>query len=160
MRILLTGGRDWPYRLTVVQALLHVSAFAWDGETVTVAHGDAARGADRYGAEFCQDRPGWVAEPVPADWEGPCDTGCRPGHRKRNRDGREYCPAAGTRRNLVLVARGADVCAALATRWDSGTGHCARAAREAGIPVIDYGVDTRTRQATAQLTLDVPARAK
>ena len=33
-------------------------------------------------------------------------------------------------------------CWAHARDWDSGTGHCARAAREAGIPTADYGVRT------------------
>lgn len=34
------------------------------------------------------------------------------------------------------------VCWAFANKWASGTGHCARRARLAGIPVIDYGVST------------------
>jgi hypothetical protein len=34
------------------------------------------------------------------------------------------------------------VCWAFANRWASGTGHCARRARLAGIPVIDYGEST------------------
>lgn len=33
-------------------------------------------------------------------------------------------------------------CWAFARAWDSGTGHCARAARKAGIPTTDYGVPT------------------
>jgi hypothetical protein len=34
------------------------------------------------------------------------------------------------------------VCWAFTNKWASGTGHCARRARLAGIPVIDYGVPT------------------
>jgi hypothetical protein len=34
------------------------------------------------------------------------------------------------------------VCWAFANKWASGTGHCARRARLADIPVIDYGVPT------------------
>jgi hypothetical protein len=34
------------------------------------------------------------------------------------------------------------VCWAFARKWKSGTGHCARRAREAGLTVIDYGVNT------------------
>jgi hypothetical protein len=47
-------------------------------------------------------------------------------------------------RNAFMVSLGADLCIAFAHRWASGTGHCARYARKAGIPVIDYGVSTRT----------------
>ena len=34
------------------------------------------------------------------------------------------------------------VCWAFARRWASGTGHCAREARRAGLNVLDYGVST------------------
>lgn len=46
-------------------------------------------------------------------------------------------------RNAHMVDLGADVCIAAALSWASGTGNCARLARAAGIPTIDYGVDTR-----------------
>src|SRR5690606_28867717 len=45
-------------------------------------------------------------------------------------------------RNQEMVDKGANVCLAFATKWNSGTGHCARAARRAGIFVCDYGVST------------------
>jgi hypothetical protein len=45
-----------------------------------------------------------------------------------------------------MVRLGADRCAAFALSWDSGTGHCARLARDAGILTADFGVDT-TREA-------------
>lgn len=56
----------------------------------------------------------------------------------------EVYPAAGAPRvrNQHMVDQGADVCLAFALTWASGTGMCARMARKAGIPVIDYGVDT------------------
>ncbi|MFA7264807.1 MAG: hypothetical protein WC054_00605 [Candidatus Nanopelagicales bacterium] len=46
-------------------------------------------------------------------------------------------------RNLHMISLGADACLAFALKWRSGTGHCARHARKAGIPTFDYGVDTR-----------------
>lgn len=45
-------------------------------------------------------------------------------------------------RNLHMVGLGADVCLAFAWCWASGTGHCARAARRAGIRTLDFGVPT------------------
>ena len=45
-------------------------------------------------------------------------------------------------RNQHMVNLGADVCLAFAQKWASGTGMCARMARKAGIPVVDYGVST------------------
>lgn len=46
-------------------------------------------------------------------------------------------------RNLHMISLGAYECLAFASRWISGTGHCARHARKAGIPTFDFGVDTR-----------------
>jgi hypothetical protein len=46
-------------------------------------------------------------------------------------------------RNLHMISLGADECHAFALKWKSGTGHCARHARLAGIPTFDHGVDTR-----------------
>lgn len=42
---------------------------------------------------------------VEADWEGPCPPSCPPGHRRTRRDGAEFCPAAGGRRNQAMVDR-------------------------------------------------------
>ncbi len=46
------------------------------------------------------------------------------------------------KRNLFMISLGAETCLAFALRWRSGTGHCARHARKAGIFTLDYGVDT------------------
>ena len=46
-------------------------------------------------------------------------------------------------RNQHMVNLGAAVCVAAALQWASGTGHCARLARTAGIHTIDIGVSTR-----------------
>lgn len=45
-------------------------------------------------------------------------------------------------RNLHMISLGAYECHAFALSWRSGTGHCARHARKAGIPTFDWGVST------------------
>jgi hypothetical protein len=57
-------------------------------------------------------------------------------------------------RNAHMVSLGADVCLTFAEEPRSGTGHCARAARRAGIRVVDHGVSTHFVEAPAdQLSL-------
>jgi hypothetical protein len=57
---------------------------------------------------------GGQAEEYPPDWEGECAPDCWPPyHRKRGKNGRDYCPAAGDRRNK-LMAELPDVIACLA----------------------------------------------
>lgn len=47
---------------------------------------------------------GGQVETYPADWEAECRPGCWPPyHRKRGRNGREYCPAAGDWRNEEMA---------------------------------------------------------
>lgn len=114
-RILVTGSREWGDRRLTVAALRH----AWRlYPGAVLVHGDA-EGLDRMAAGI---------------WEsGGLDTEPHPASRFANpRD-----------RNQHMVGLGADLCLAFATRWASGTGMCARMARKAGIPVLDYGVDTR-----------------
>lgn len=46
-------------------------------------------------------------------------------------------------RNLYMISLDITKCLSFAEKWASGTGHCARHARLAGIPTFDFGVDTR-----------------
>jgi hypothetical protein len=46
-------------------------------------------------------------------------------------------------RNLHMISLDITKCLSFAMAWASGTGHCARHARLAGIPTFDFGVDTR-----------------
>lgn len=73
----------------------------------------------------------------PADWPN-CAPGCKPGHRRRRRDGTEYCPTAGYRRNQTMVNGGGDIC--LGFPWDTGknrgTNDCLCRAKTAGIPTV------------------------
>jgi hypothetical protein len=100
-RLLITCSRtwrDWPRARAVLgyiygkaPDLIMVSGHAWQG--------------DRDLERIWKELGGQVETHVP-DWEGPChpDT-CLPWdyHRKRGREGREYCPAAGDRRNQQMA---------------------------------------------------------
>lgn len=117
-RILVTGSRTWPdesgLRLAVFREVLA------DRESETVIVHGAAKGADAMADRYARTI-GVTREPYPAvDFPSP------------------------RHRNQHMVNLGADVCLAFATSWASGTGMCARMARKAGIPVLDFGVDTRT----------------
>lgn len=115
MRVLVTGSRAWRRRRPIEYGLRQVIGERRD---VLIVHG-AAFGADGV-AQAYADLHGFGTDP--------------------HRASRFPSPQV---RNEHMVGLGADVCLAFALSWDSGTGHCARAARRAGIPVIDYGVDTR-----------------
>jgi plasmid maintenance system antidote protein VapI len=115
LRILVTGSRNWTRREPVEQALQQVIGRRRD---VLVRHG-AAFGVDGIAHDYAIAN-GYGYDPCPAP---------------------RY-PSAKAR-NQHMVDQGADICLAFALSWDSGTGQCARMARRAGIPVVDYGVDTR-----------------
>lgn len=119
LRVLVTGSRSWTDRETIVQALRDAGQAAGVHPQGTVVVHGAASGADTLAAEVAREF-GCMVQAYPA---------------------RDFAdPKA---RNLHMVGLGADVCLAFATSWASGTGHCARAARRAGIPTVDKGVDTR-----------------
>jgi len=115
-RILVTGSRQWKDGWLVEDALLAAVDSAPDDEIVVV-HG-AAKGFDTIADEVARDF-GLRVE----------------AHRAQDHPD----PLA---RNQHMVDLGADICLAFALDWASGTGHCARRARQAGIPTIDYGVNT------------------
>ena len=138
-RILVTGGRDYTDAERVeaelraaVEARLGPSA---DPSLVVLVHG-AAAGLDRL-ADAAALRLGFHVEAHPADWTGPCRPSCpappRPSHRRRRRDGTDYCPAAGAYRNAEMVELGADL--AIIFPGGRGTADCARRIRAAGIAV-------------------------
>ena len=137
-RILVTGSREWTDARTVESAILE--AIRDFGRDLVIVHGDAD-GADKLADEAAW-RHGLETDPKPADWDGPCRSTCKPGHRKRRRDGSEYCPAAGNCRNQEMVDGGAVVALAfLLPRSVSpctGTRDCARRTAAAGIPVRWY----------------------
>ena len=118
MRVLITGSRRWRDETVIWDALTGLVRDT-DPAEVTVVHGDAA-GADRAARELGMSRE--VHPAIRGD--GP--------NRFRMR-------------NQRMVNLGADLCFAFADRWASGTGMCARMARAARIPTVDYGVNTEAR---------------
>ena len=126
MWVLITGTRDVRDRVKAEQLIRSLLLKAQqEHEVVKGIHG-AAEGIDSLFAEICKDL-GIEAEPWPAHLF--------------------YSPLA---RNVFMakLAKGlidegeTVVCWAFARSWRSGTGHCARKAREFGVPTIDYGVST------------------
>lgn len=89
----------------------------------------------------------WHIERHPAEWDAPCRGTCRPGCRRRRRDGTGYCSAAGGYRNTKMVTLGADRCLAAAMLCTDprhrsrpphnthGATDCKDKAWQAGIPV-------------------------
>ncbi len=138
LRLLTTSSRDWCKPLVMWNVFTECHAWARDqGKTLVIVHGDAP-GGDQIASLFAQITPGCRNEPHPADWEGPCGDRCKAGHRRKDRRGRDYCPAAGNYRNTAMVALGADRGAAFIRAGSPGATHCARIAGRAGIPVRKY----------------------
>jgi len=147
--VLVTGSQGWKDYPTILEAL---SVYHGRGK-VTVRHGDCATGADQL-ADVAARELGFEVDPCPADWSL-CAPSCNPGHRKMNRRGQSYCPAAGYIRNTAMVNKDPkpDVCLAfgmLCTRdggkctvvpgrhVSHGTRHCSYVAKEAGIEVLRF----------------------
>lgn len=142
-RALVTGSRDWSNPLAVYNALADACAVAHEqGYTrFIVVHGGCPTGADKHANRWTRfpdafpDMP-VLEEAVPADWDAPCRTECKPGHR-RQRNGSTYCPAAGNYRNQKMVDKGADLCLAFFQPGaaNRGTSDCVRRAKRAEIPL-------------------------
>ncbi|MEV7770478.1 DUF2493 domain-containing protein [Kitasatospora sp. NPDC086791] len=129
-RILVTGSRAWTDRAQLEWALgVAFKTF----RPVVIVHGACESGADRL-AKAWADRAGILCDPFAADWDN-CGPECAPGHRRRRRDGTEFCPAAGPRRNQAMVDAGARYCLAFLLPGSRGTADCVRRAEAAGIPV-------------------------
>ncbi|MFD3594360.1 SLOG family protein [Nocardia sp. NPDC058640] len=148
-RLLVTGSRNWTNRPIIYESLRlawrHLQRDEPNDVPITLVHG-AAQGADTIAAEMWANRSVWYGrrppvEPHPADWDH-CDPTCRHAPRYR-RDGTRYCSAAGPRRNLEMIAAGADLCLAFPLGRSIGTQHCIRHARAAGIPVWEWGLGGR-----------------
>ena len=124
-RILITGSRGW-VDVDTIRIALAQEAWVSNGDAVVV-HG-TAHGADQLASRQAT-LMGLAVEEHPADWSGPCDSKCPPGHRG------DYCPRAGHRRNQKMVDLGADVLLAFILDQSRGASDCAKRAEAAGIPV-------------------------
>jgi YspA, cpYpsA-related SLOG family len=116
MRILITGGRSWSDRETIMHALLEASRGVHWSE-VTVVHG-GAKGADTIASELATGF-GMKVEAHLADWQA-------------------YHKAAGPLRNQKMVDLGADVCLAFLQPNSKGTANCIEKAKKAGIKTIIF----------------------
>lgn len=141
-RILVTGSRAW----TDTQALEDALLGAWHDATqaghtaIVVVHG-TADGADTLADTWARANAphGVTAEPHPADWDH-CAPECPTGHRKPRRNGKDYCPTAGHRRNQLMVDLGADLCLAFPHGPARGTRDCLTRASRAGIPTQEVQI--------------------
>lgn len=129
---MVTGSRDikdLAQTDTLVWSLLDDAQAKYGTSNLLVVHGDAV-GVDALFKKWCEHL-GIKQEPWPA-WLFPSPL-IRNIHMV----------------NLVAGLRDAEgydvVCWAFAREWKSGTGHCARKARDADILTIDYGVNTKGR---------------
>lgn len=137
MRILVTGSRTYDKAYIVGAILGAVVGQLPEKESVTIIDG-GAHGLDSIAGDWGKAYEGIYHERFPARWGASCGADCKPGHRRKNGAGKEYCPAAGNYRNQEMVDSGVDLC--LAFKDDYGRGKsrgtedaCARA-KAAGIP--------------------------
>lgn len=135
-RVLVTGSREWNAEGTLRMALTDAVADRPAGTEPVIVHGACPRGADAMADTWARDY-GYRSERHPADWAAPCRPECKPGHRRRGKDGSTYCPAAGNYRNQEMVDTAPDACVAFfkTDAASSGTSDCVRRAEAAGIRV-------------------------
>ncbi|WP_228981352.1 DUF2493 domain-containing protein [Streptomyces sp. DH12] len=135
-RILVTGSRtwtDWGLLDTVLMDTWHDAV--QDGYPgIHLTHGACPDGADSMVGAWAVEHH-VPQDPHPADWTAPCPLHCAPGHRRRRRDGTDYCPTAGPRRNQHMVDLRPLLVIAFHHARSSGTADCMRRAESAGIPV-------------------------
>lgn len=150
--ILLAGARHLTEPGIVPATLADIAVNIADGP-FTVRHGacPGERSADQAASDWINspaNRHGVLEDPMPADWDH-CAPNCptSPGHRRRKKPGDtahpgllpDYCPAAGPRRNGLMVAKlpRPDCMIAFpeSGQPNYGTRNCARLAEAAGITV-------------------------
>lgn len=117
--VLVTGSRDWTRQDIIFNAL---QEHLGDHVLGIVRHGGCPTGADKMADNWVALQPGIAVDLVPANWHG---LGRR----------------AGPIRNKQMVNLGADICLAFPLGESRGTRGCMRLAKEAGIEVLDYGMD-------------------
>jgi hypothetical protein len=129
--VIVTGSRAWPDAQAVFQAL--TKTFLEHGP-FELRHGACATGADhdaRLWFEFFGKDLGCTEVRFPANWE--------------------RGPQAGPERNRRMVEAGADLVLAFPEVSGSGTQMTVRLAKEAGIPVREYGPDGILREGPTEI---------
>jgi hypothetical protein len=142
--VLFTGSRTWTDARPIRAELARIRD-EHPGRTLWLRHGACPDGGDKI-ADRAGRKLGYRIQPFPARWHAPCDPlfcGQRP-HRRRGRDGRIYCPAAGNRRNQQMVDAEPrpTVCLVFNSGGTKGTADCMHRAQDAGIPLRGRGFST------------------
>src|SRR3954468_22418909 len=148
--VLVTGSRTFSDVPAIETALLDAWHDAreqgWPG--IEVIEGQAS-GADTIAGNWAErnQEHGVGHQPMPAQWST-CAPKCPPGHRRKAHDV-TYCPTAGHRRNTAMVALQPEVVLAFIDHCTSarctkpkphdshGVTHCIKAAKAAGVPVLE-----------------------
>lgn len=116
-RMLVTASRDWDDIRPIERAIrLNAGEAAQLGRDLVVVHGNA-QGGDKLAQAVVRGlrSQGWTRihdEPHPAPWNAECVPGRCPrnNHRRKRRDGSDFCPAIGLYRDEEMVKLGADGC--------------------------------------------------
>lgn len=117
--VLVTGSRDWTNQDTVFKAL---QEHLGDNILGIVRHGGCPTGADKMAGNWVASQPGIAVDAISANWD-------------------VFGRSAGPIRNKQMVNLGADICLAFPLGESRGTRGCMRLAEQAGIKVINYGLD-------------------
>lgn len=159
-RMLITSSRTWSDIKPIERAIdLAAMEAAQLGRDLIVVHG-AAPGGDKLAQAVVRGRrsQGWTRireEPHPAPWDADCIDRCGRGHRRKRRDGTDFCPAVGLYRDEVMVGLGADGCFAFIEpcakrgcnrprpHGSHGASTTADMAERAGIPTVRITPDRR-----------------
>lgn len=164
MRLLITGSRDWDHLASIDQVLGYYTRQAFSfGSRLIVVHGAASGGADNLAGRWVtqRSRTGWPVdqERHPAHWNGPCVEECKPNHRQTRKDGTDYCPFAGFRRNQLMVDTRPLVVVGFWRNGSSGTRDCLERAEEAGLPTFKIPWQERELADPEWLAARAPALA-
>lgn len=143
MRAIVAGSRKWTDEAKLCSVL---DSYYVSSDNFTLIHG-AGPGTDTLADSWAKiinaGFPNKLIEiePYSAKWADPCDPNfCYPNHRRQRFDGATYCPAAGPRRNQIMVDSGADIFLAFIVNGalNKGTQDCINRAEAAKIPVIKH----------------------
>lgn len=131
-RILVTGTRNQlndSQKFRTWQQVINVASKLDVTTELVIAHGACPTGVDAFVDAMSGDVMADI-ERHPADWythNQNCYHAPRPGGK---------CPAAGPRRNKLMVDLGADICLAFPMGESKGTRGCIKLAQDAGIPTV------------------------
>lgn len=161
IRLLVTGSRKWVHMQSVANTLDFYTRMAFEsGHRLEVTHGDAYEGADNLASGWVTrwGKRGWPVDQDahPARWNDPCADRCEPNHRRTRKDGTDFCPYAGHRRNGLMVDLQPAVCVAFWRNNSPGTRDCFQKAEKAGIPLLKLTWDLREHVDETWLRLNAP----